>query len=114
MTISSGDAIFLHTGRWETGKTSGYDVSLVPWLKKRDVALLSSDGIQDVSDVEGTILPLHHYTLVAPGANILDNAELTELSETAARLNRWEFLFVTAPVATPGGTGSPVNPLAIF
>ena len=114
VTISSGDAIFLHTGRWQTGKTSGYDVSLVPWLKKRDVALLSSDGIQDVSEVEGTILPLHHYTLVALGANILDNAELTELSETAARLKRWQFLFVTAPVATPGGTGSPVNPLAIF
>jgi len=33
LTISSGDAIFLHTGRWETGKTSGYDVSLIPWLK---------------------------------------------------------------------------------
>ncbi len=114
VTISAGDAIFLHTGRWETGKTSGYDVSLVPWLKKRDVALVSSDGIQDVSEVDGTILPLHHYTLVALGANILDNAELTALSETAARLKRWEFLFVTAPVATPGGTGSPVNPLAIF
>ena len=114
VTISSGDAIFLHTGRWETGKTSGYDVSLIPWLKKRDVALVSSDGIQDVSEVEGTILPLHHYTLVALGANILDNADLTALSETAARLKRWEFLFVTAPVATPGGTGSPVNPLAIF
>jgi kynurenine formamidase len=114
VTIASGDAIFLHTGRWETGKTSGYDVSLIPWLKKRDVALVSSDGIQDVSEVEGTILPFHHYTLVALGANILDNAELTQLSETAARLKRWEFLFVTAPVATPGGTGSPVNPLAIF
>jgi kynurenine formamidase len=114
VTISSGDAIFLHTGRWETGKTSGYDISLVPWLKKRDVALVSSDGIQDVSEVEGTILPLHHFTLVALGANILDNADLTALSETAARLKRWEFLFVTAPVSTPGGTGSPVNPLAIF
>jgi len=114
VTISAGDAIFLHTGRWETGKTSGYDVSLIPWLKKRDVALVSSDGIQDISEVEGTILPLHHYTLVALGANILDNAELTQLSETAARLKRWEFLFVTSPVATPGGTGSPVNPLAIF
>jgi kynurenine formamidase len=114
VTISSGDAIFLHTGRWQTGKPSGYDVSLIPWLKKRDVALVSSDGIQDVSEVEGTILPLHHYTLVALGANILDNADLTELSATAARLKRWEFLFVTAPVATPGGTGSPVNPLAIF
>jgi kynurenine formamidase len=114
VTISAGDAIFLHTGRWETGKTSGYDVSLIPWLKKRDVALVSSDGIQDVSEVEGIILPFHHYTLVALGANILDNAELTQLSETAARLKRWEFLFVTSPVATPGGTGSPVNPLAIF
>jgi len=27
---------------------------------------------------------------------------------------RWEFLFVAAPLRIPGGTGSPLNPLAVF
>ena len=27
---------------------------------------------------------------------------------------RWDFLFVAAPLRIPDGTGSPVNPLAIF
>ena len=27
---------------------------------------------------------------------------------------RWEFLFVAAPLRVAGGTGSPLNPVAIF
>ena len=113
--ISAGDAIFLHTGRWTSGQTSGYDISVAPWLKQRDIALLSSDGTQDISQVAGLQpLPLHHYVLVALGVNIIDNADLRAVAETAARLKRWEFMLTVAPVTTPGGTGSPVNPLAIF
>jgi kynurenine formamidase len=116
--IGAGDAIFLHSGRWQSGKTSGYDISVAPWLHKRDVAIVSSDGIQDVilrdPDLPGTFLPLHHYILVALGANILDNADLTVVAEVAARLRRWEFMVTIAPVGVPGGTGYPVNPLAIF
>ena len=112
--ISAGDAVFLHTGRWATGRTSGYDITVAPWLKARDVALVGSDGTQDVSLVEGYTLPLHKFILIGLGANIIDNADLTSLAEIAARLKRWEFLFVGGPIATPGGTGSPLNPLAIF
>ena len=114
LKISTGDAIFLHTGRWASGQTSGFDVSVAPWLRARDVALIGSDGILDAGEVPGTTLPLHKYVLVALGMNIVDNADLTALAETAARLKRWEFLLVAAPIATPGGTGSPLNPLAIF
>ena len=28
--------------------------------------------------------------------------------------NRWEFLFIAAPLWIPGGTGSPLNSIAIF
>jgi hypothetical protein len=28
--------------------------------------------------------------------------------------NRWEFLFIAGPLRIPGGTGSPLNPIAIF
>jgi hypothetical protein len=35
-------------------------------------------------------------------------------AETAARLHRWEFLYMMAPLPVTGGTGSPVNSLAVF
>jgi hypothetical protein len=50
----------------------------------------------------------------AIGLWILDNPDYEELAETCARLNRWEFQAVIAPLKLANGTGSPVNPLAIF
>jgi hypothetical protein len=48
------------------------------------------------------------------GIDILDNQDLEKVAETAARLNRWEFLLMVSPVPVTGGTGFPVNALAIF
>ena len=50
-------------------------------------------------------LPLHKYVLVALGMNIIDNADFAALAATAARLKRWEFMFVAGPIATPGRYG---------
>ena len=38
--------------------------------------------------------------------------DLEAVAETAARLNRWEFLLTVAPVPVTGGTGFPANALA--
>ncbi len=51
---------------------------------------------------------------MARGVNLLDNLDLEAVAETAARLERWEFMLVVSPLRVPGGTGSPVNPIAIF
>jgi hypothetical protein len=77
---------------------------MMPWFKARDVALISADGPN--AD--------HQLSLAALGVNLLDNSELGTLAETAARLNRWEFLFIMAPAAPRGATGATVNPLAVF
>ena len=116
LKIGPGDAIFLHTGRWSSSsdKHGGYDISVAPWLKERGVSILSSDTIQDVSTIEGLTLPFHHYVLVALGINIIDNADLEKAAETARRLKRWEFMLTVLPVPVPGGSGFPVNPIAIF
>lgn len=58
--------------------------------------------------------PIHRFAIVSRGMNLLDNLDLKAVAETAARLNRWEFMLAIAPLRVPGGTGSPVNPLAIF
>ena len=52
--------------------------------------------------------------IVALGTPIFDNCDLERLSEITNRLQRWEFLVTAAPLVIPGGTGSPLNPLAIF
>jgi hypothetical protein len=56
----------------------------------------------------------HRLVLVALGTYLLDGLVLDQLAETAARLNRWEFMLVAAPLQVPGSTGSIVNPLAMF
>jgi hypothetical protein len=48
------------------------------------------------------------------GLLIVDNADLEALAETAARLNRWEFMFTAAPLPVTGATGSPLNAIATF
>ena len=45
---------------------------------------------------------------------ILDNLDLEAVSEAAAARKRWEFLFTAAPIRITDGTGSPLNPIAMF
>jgi kynurenine formamidase len=52
--------------------------------------------------------------MTAMGMPLLDNMNLDRLAAACAEEGRWAFLFVTAPLRVPGGTGSPINPLAIF
>ena len=123
VTVGSGDALLLRTGRWtrrlETGPTremSGWDASVMPFLAERDIALLGADSVHEApGSVPGLrVNPIHRFAIVSRGMNLLDNLDLDAAAETAARLNRWEFMLVVAPLRVPGGTGSPVNPIAIF
>jgi hypothetical protein len=66
------------------------------------------------SGVEGLANPLHQLVLVGLGMPILDNLDLEALAVAAADRNRWTFLYVGAPLRVRGGTGSPLNPLAVF
>jgi kynurenine formamidase len=124
--VKSGDAIILRTGRWarraEQGswpieeESAGLHASALPWLHERDVAVLASDLAADVmpSGIPQVKLPIHLVAIVAMGVPIIDNCDLEQLSITAAKQGRWEFLFVAAPLPVEGGTGSPINPLAVF
>jgi kynurenine formamidase len=124
--IGAGDAVLLRTGRWarraKTGawnvaqSAAGLHASVAPWFKARGVALLGSDAGEDVtpSRVEGVALPVHVLFITAMGVNLLDNQDLEALGSTAAKLNRQTFMLTVAPLAVPGGTGSPANALATF
>jgi len=64
--------------------------------------------------VEGMAGPLRTLMIAGLGMTIVDSYDTEMLAETAARLKRWEFMLVIAPLRVPGGTGSPVNPIAMF
>ncbi len=59
-------------------------------------------------------LPVHVFAITIMGVDIFDNLDLEKLAQTSRRLGRYEFLFTTAPSPVIGGTGSPLNPIAIF
>jgi kynurenine formamidase len=126
LKVSSGDVIFIRTGRWArraavgpwnvSAQAAGLHASCARWLKQRDVAVIGSDAASDVSPsgIEGVNLPIHQLALVALGVHIFDNCDLEALGEACAQRNRWEFLLTAAPLPVTGGTGSPLNPIATF
>ena len=122
--IGAGDIVLIRTGRWArrasagpwNGNFAGLHGTCARWLKQRDVSVLGSDAASDVlpSGVEDVTMPIHQLCLVAMGTWILDNCDLEAVSVAAKERQRWEFMLSVAPLAVPGGTGSPVNPIATF
>jgi hypothetical protein len=88
----------------------------MPWFKKRDIALLGNDGVQDVqpSGIEGVPRPIHQLGIVAMGLPLIDVMDLEAVAAEAARRHKWEFMVTMAPVPVPGGTGFPINPTAVY
>ena len=125
--VSPGDVILLYTGRWKrraalgpwpnTTGFAGYHADVAYFLKDRGVSFIGCDGPNDVSPtgLPPTVNnPLHRLALVAMGVSIFDNLDLERAAEQARRSNRYEFLFMAAPLRIQNGTGSPLNPLAVF
>jgi hypothetical protein len=59
-------------------------------------------------------MPNHVLAIVYIGMPLLDNARLEPLAEACAEEGRWEFLLTVNPLHVRGGTGSPVNPIALL
>jgi hypothetical protein len=124
--LRPGDIVMVRTGArrrreqlgpWDPHNFSaGLHPGAVPFLHDHDVAVLGADGDSDAqpSPVEGIQSPIHALVLTAMGMPLIDNMNLEDLSRTCAELRRWEFLCTIAPLRIPGGTGSPLNPIAVF
>jgi kynurenine formamidase len=124
--VGAGDVLIVRTGdgrlrrekRWQPSARgqAGLHAACLPWLYERSVAVLASDGPQDVnpSGYPGIYLPVHAVAIVAMGMWLVDNCQLEDLAQTCDRLSRWEFMFTINPLRLTGVTGGPVNPVALF
>jgi kynurenine formamidase len=124
--VGPGDILLVRTGHarrlaalppWDTRNAkSGLHPTTASFLAERCVAALGSDGNNDTapSTTEGIGFPMHVLALNAMGVHLLDYLQFENLVQQCEAANRWEFLFVAAPLRVVGGTGSPLNPIAIF
>jgi len=124
--VGEGDALCVRLGwykrRQEVGPPTaaegrpGLHAETLPWLRERGVSIITADASWDVAPSEyPTIgLPIHRVGIVGMGLWLIDAANFDELVQTCERLNRWEFMFMVAPLRFYNATGSPVNPLAVF
>lgn len=125
-TISKGDCVLLRSGHfarreavgvWNPDNLSaGFHVDVMKLFKERKVSVIGADGDSDVrpSPVTGVESPFHALALPGMGIPLLDNLHLEELAKVCASEKRWIFQIILAPLNIPRGTGSPLNPVAVF
>ena len=126
VTVAEGDILLVRTGHarrlaelgpWDTTSAkAGLHPTAAPFLAERGIAALGSDGNSDTapSTTEGVGFPIHVLAINAMGVHLLDYLQFEDLRAVCERLGRWEFLFAAQPLRIVGGTGSPLNPIAIL
>jgi kynurenine formamidase len=124
--VEEGDILLVRTGHarrlaelgpWETATAkAGLHPTTMRFVAERGVAVLGSDGNSDTapSSTEGVAFPIHVLALNAMGVHLLDYLQFEDLRVACERAGRWDFLLVAAPLRIVGGTGSPLNPIAIL
>ena len=125
--LRPGDAVLVYSGRPAyfaanpsavpgVPPSPGLHVDCAPYLKQKDAAILGWD-MMDATPSGYQVFPglsVHVLTIVFMGMPLLDNAFLEPLAKACAEEGRHEFLLTINPLNVRGGTGSPVNPVAIF
>jgi len=124
--MERGDLLFVRVGHrsrraalgpWDSANArAGLHPVALELLAERQIAVLGSDSNNDTapSAAEGVDFPVHVLAVNAMGLHLLDWLSFDELVAVCEELNRWSFLCVVAPLRLETGTGSPVNPIAIF
>src|SRR5437867_9737923 len=82
----------------------------------KDIAILGWETPDYAPHSPGDLPPssVHNFALTILGIHLIDRADFDAVAEAAAARNRWEFMLTIAPLRIPRGTGSPVNPIAMF
>jgi len=125
LKVEPGDCIFVYTGLQKREAAEGPEdlgqrVGILPdairWMRKRDIAVYSGDCVDCFPNPYSLryIIYFHAIALASMGLILLDIPALEPLVAACAEEKRSDFLVTMAPLRIKGGTGSPVNPIAIF
>jgi kynurenine formamidase len=89
----------------------GLALSSVPFVRDHDLAAVGADNaaIECIPFDDNRFLAVHVELLVNDGVTLLEHLVLSKMAADGCH----EALFVAAPLLITGGTGSPVNPIAI-
>ncbi len=126
-----GDILLYRTGRHERraalgeqcerlpdgrGKLPGLYPDCLDWIHERKIALIGSDCAHDVlpCTIAEEFIPIHVGTEVYMGLLLLHNLDLSGVRDACQKFGRNAFFFTISPLMVQGGTGSPVNPIAVF
>jgi kynurenine formamidase len=127
--VGTGDILMVATGRDARREAQGGSLNpgvdgmaglhpeCLPWLHERGIAVLGSDGISDAMPGLGIAqwpFPIHQIGIVAIGLHLIDNMDLGTISRQCGERGRFAFLLTVAPLRIEGGTGCPVNPIAVL
>ena len=123
VALEPGDALVVYGGRdawdrvnpmWGSAPSRpGLHASCLPFIRNHDVSLL----VWDMMDLmpNGYDVPWSvHGVIFAYGVGLVDNALLEPLAAACAEERRYEFMLMALPLVVVGGTGSPLNPIALF
>jgi kynurenine formamidase len=122
--VLPGDVVLVRSGLGAREAEEGYeDISrraglsptCVRWLHGHDVAVYGGDCFERLPlPYPNRPWAFHQIAQAAMGLVLLDNVDVEPLATACAEESRWEFQYIIAPLRIPGGTGSAVNPLAVF
>jgi kynurenine formamidase len=124
--VGEGDILLCRTGHhrrrrelgpWDAANAKvGFDPRAMEWVHDRHVAAIGSDGDSDTvpSLVASVDYPVHVLAICAMGMVLMDCLKLDDLAQACEDEGRSDFLLMVAPLVLNLGTGSPVNPIAVF
>jgi kynurenine formamidase len=108
----------LELGPWdyEAEGRAGLHPTAMKLLHERKISAFFPDGDGEVipSPVESLADSIHALQIVSMGLACADSLQLEDLSKECEREGRWEFMVVGSPLRLQHGTGSLINPVAIF
>ncbi|MGW1029137.1 cyclase family protein [Streptomyces sp. NPDC002577] len=124
--VRSGDIVLVRTGVMRSylagDKTryyppaAGLSLHAPEWFHARDVAAVAVDTVAFEifpPEIENCFMPVHALHLVEMGMLQGQNWNLEELSEDCAADGVHAFFLEASPEPFVGGSGTPVNPIAI-
>jgi kynurenine formamidase len=98
------------------GPGLSYSPDLLEWFHEMEIVSLVTDTLANevASDPNsGVAMPLHVALMSYQGVAFAEMAWFEELAADCATDGQFDFFFVAAPIKVVGGTGSPVNPVAV-